>query len=172
MLQDQIKDKSEQLQFKELRREAAKNVHNYKECDKLTEQISVVKADRRRLQLKLTTLTRKQQKAEWYLAKKCTALKTTVPQPISPPFRLMSSSPEPRSPSSTPISQSSFSSSPSPRLPPTTTPISCHTPSPDLPPLTHSMPYSDGGSTSAVAASESGDTFILSSDESSCAVDS
>ena len=39
-----------------VRLEAAKNINNYKECDKLTEQMSVVKADRRRLQLELNTL--------------------------------------------------------------------------------------------------------------------
>ena len=48
-LQEQIKDKNEQVQYKDLRREAAKNVHNYKECDKLTEQMSVLKSDRRGL---------------------------------------------------------------------------------------------------------------------------
>ena len=100
-LRDQIEDKNEQLKYKELRRDAAKNVHNYKECDKLTEQMSVLKADRRQLQLELSALTRKQKKAEWYLARKRTALKVTAPQPNSPPWHFASSSPEPRSPCST-----------------------------------------------------------------------
>ena len=66
-LKEQIQDKSEQLKYKELRREAAQNIHNYKECDKLTEQMSPLKADRRLLELELAALTTKQRKAEWYL---------------------------------------------------------------------------------------------------------
>ena len=46
-LQKQIKDKKLQVQYKDLQREAVKNVHNYKECDKLMEQMSVLKSDLR-----------------------------------------------------------------------------------------------------------------------------
>ena len=67
-LKEQIQDKSEQVKYKELRREAAQNVHNYKECDKLIEQMSTLKADRRLLELELTALTKKQGKAEWCLS--------------------------------------------------------------------------------------------------------
>ena len=160
-LQDQIKDKSEQLQFKELRRDASKNVHNYKECDKLTEQMSILKADRRQLQLELTALTRKQKKAEWYLSKKSTSLKATAPQRNSN-LRFISSSPEPRSPSSsfsapqTPIScYSSLCSSPSPNL------------SPPPQPTHSSTPRSDSRTT-VLSTHDSDDTVVVSSDESSC----
>ena len=116
-----VQDKSECVQYKELRRDAAKNVHNYKECDKLTEQLSVLKSERRQLQLELATLTRKQKKAEWYLAKKRTARKV-ISQPNSPPLHFPSSSPEPRSPSTsistpqTPVSCCSNINSPPPTL--------------------------------------------------------
>ena len=122
-LQEQIKDKNEQVQYKELRREGAKNIHNYKECDKLTEQLSVLKADRRKLELELTVLTKKQNKADWYLARKIVPLKASGPQLNSPPLHFPSSSPEPRSPSSfsaphTPVSHgSNLTSTPSPQPP-------------------------------------------------------
>ena len=167
-LRDQIEDKNEQLKYKELRRDAAKNVHNYKECDKLTEQMSVLKADRRQLQLELSALTRKQKKAEWYLARKRTALKVTAPQPNSPPLHFASSSPEPRSPSSsfsaprTPVSRrSSLNSSPSPVLQ-----QACIL----LPPAHSSTSQVDGNNAFAPSPCESDGTLILSSDESSCDV--
>ena len=69
-LEEQIKDKSKQVQYKELRRDSARNVHNYRECDNMTEQLSVLKTDKRRLELELLALTRKQKKAEWYQATK------------------------------------------------------------------------------------------------------
>ena len=77
-LQEQIKDKNEQVQYKDLRREAAKNVHNYKECDKLTEQMSVLKSDRRGLELELAALTKKQKKSEWYFNRTSTPLKVSA----------------------------------------------------------------------------------------------
>ena len=162
-LQEQIKDKKEQVEYKELRREAAKNVHNYKECDKLTEQISILKADRRRLELELTALTKKQKKSEWYFNKATTPLKVAAPQQNSCiSWRLPSSSPEPQSPLSvsaprTPTSSgNSFHSTPSPRV---------------LIPV-HSRfgrsPQSDDKDHSGMESShESEDTAILSSDESS-----
>ena len=53
-LKDKIKDLSEQLHYKNLRRVAAENVHNYKECDKLIEQMSTLKHERHTLELELT----------------------------------------------------------------------------------------------------------------------
>ena len=77
-LQEQIKDKKEQLEFKELRRDAAKNVHHYKECDKLTEQMAELKAGRRQLEQELAALTKKQKKSEWYFNKTSTPLKVSA----------------------------------------------------------------------------------------------
>lgn len=117
-LQEEIKDKTEQIEYKELRRDGAKSIHNYKECDKVTEQMSLLKADRQQLQLELATLTKKQKKAEWYLAKKSNPPKVMALP--SQPFRVPSSYPEPRSPSSvfsapsTPSSRHTSYSSPTP----------------------------------------------------------
>ena len=89
-LQEQIKDKNEQVQYKDLRREAAKNVHNYKECDKLTEQMSVLKSDRRGLELSPRSRRVVLQQDEYSFESFC----------CSPSFHLPSTSPEPTSPSS------------------------------------------------------------------------
>ena len=56
-LEEQIKNKNKQVQYKELRRDGARNVHIYRECDNLTEQLSVLKTDKRRLELELLALT-------------------------------------------------------------------------------------------------------------------
>ena len=58
-LEDQIKDLTDTLSYKEKRREKASNVHNYKECDELTQQISQVKSERRLLEKELEQLKRK-----------------------------------------------------------------------------------------------------------------
>ena len=108
---EQIDDNDEQIKYKELRQEGAKNLHNYKGCD-------VLKADCHRLQLKLTTLKKKQNKADWYLSRRQKGASSCHK---SPPCQGLSSSPEPRSPSSgfsapqTPTSHhTSVASSPSP----------------------------------------------------------
>lgn len=62
-LKEQIEDKSEQIKYKELWREGAQNMHNYKECDKLTEEMATLKSDRRQLELELAILAKKQKKA-------------------------------------------------------------------------------------------------------------
>ena len=158
-LQEQIKDKNEQVQYKELRREAAKNVHNYKECDKLTEQMSILKADRRQLELELAGLTKKQKKSEWYFNKTSTPLKVPAPRlNSSTSWCLPSSSPEPQSPLS----------SSAPRTP-TSSGSSIHfTPSPRVPVHQHICSLSDDNDESRMLSPhESDDTMILSSDESS-----
>ena len=52
-VRDRIKDLSDQIGFKEKRRECASAVRNYKECDTLTEQMSVLKTERRQLETEL-----------------------------------------------------------------------------------------------------------------------
>lgn len=69
-VRDRIKDLSDQIGFKEKRRECASAVQNYKECDALTEQMSVLKTERRQLETELTLLTKKQSKSAWYHKKK------------------------------------------------------------------------------------------------------
>ena len=156
-LQEQIKDKKEQVEYKELRREGAKTIHNYKECDKLTEQISVLKADRRRLELELVGLTKKQKKSDWYFNK---TTKVSVDQRSSRTFRrLPSSSPEPQSPLSisaprTPTSgTSSFHSTPSPRV--------------QIPVQPRRSTQSDESDDSAMLSPRERGAVVLSSDDSS-----
>lgn len=60
-LNEQINDMTDQLGYKEKCRESANNICNYKECDKLTEEMSQLKADRRQLEV---ALTKKQKKIE------------------------------------------------------------------------------------------------------------
>lgn len=65
-IQDKTKDLNDQIGYKQKRREAAINVRNYKECDKLTEEMSELKSQKRKLETELTLLTKKQQKSSWY----------------------------------------------------------------------------------------------------------
>ena len=69
-LEDQIKDLTDTLSYKEKRREKASNVHNYKECDELTQQISQVKSERRLLEKELEQLKKKSQRSHSYKQKK------------------------------------------------------------------------------------------------------
>jgi hypothetical protein len=48
-------------------------VHNYKECDQITEQMSELKVERRRIEIELEGLTKKQKKSKWYHATKKTS---------------------------------------------------------------------------------------------------
>ena len=167
-LEDQIKDMSEQVQYKELRRDSARSVHNYRECDNLTEQLSVLNTDKRRLVLERLALTRKQKMAEWYQAKKRTLQRHS-------PFQHLSSSPEPRSSSSgfsTPLTSAfhhSFTSSPSPSPSPspshTQIPPRFLTPSPTYPfPLPH-YSFNLLPANALLPVYVSDDTVELSSDE-------
>ena len=121
------------------------------ECDKLTEQLSNLKAERRHLQREITALRKKQKKADWYLARKNNPQKSLVQ---SPQPSLQSSSPEPKSLSSnlsapqTPSSQSS----PSPLFP-----------TADSSPLPQS--YSDAADATAPSPCPSVATVMVSSSD-------
>ena len=69
-VQDRIKDLSDQIGFKEKRREGASAIRNYKECDTLTEQMSALKREKLQLEVELSSLTKKQSKSAWYHKKK------------------------------------------------------------------------------------------------------
>ena len=70
-IQDKAKDLNDQIGYKQKRREAANNVRNYKECDKLTEEMSELKSQKRKLETELALLTKKQRKSSWYYKIKC-----------------------------------------------------------------------------------------------------
>ena len=69
-IKDKAKDLSYQIGYKQKRREAANNIRNYKECDKLTEEMSELKSQKRKLETELAMLTKKQRKSSWYYSRK------------------------------------------------------------------------------------------------------
>ena len=58
------------LNLKTSKGDAASNVRNYKECDELTKQMSILKNEKRLLDTELSALTRKQKKSVWYKKKR------------------------------------------------------------------------------------------------------
>ena len=75
-LQERIKDITDRLGYKEKRRESASMVRNYKECDQITEQMSELKCERKRLDIELASLNKKQKKSKWYFNKKSSRSKS------------------------------------------------------------------------------------------------
>ena len=69
-LQEDIKDIADQISFKEKRRDVASNVHDYKQCEDLTEEIMTLKAKKRQSELEYSALIEKQKKSNWYKSKK------------------------------------------------------------------------------------------------------
>ena len=65
-LQVRIKDLSDQIGFKEKRRDQASAVHNYKQCDELSEQILSLKADKRKHEAEHKLQAKKDKKSKWY----------------------------------------------------------------------------------------------------------
>ena len=68
-LKEDLKDLCDQLVFKEKRREQATMSRNYKVCDQLTEEMSVIKKKKRTCEQELHLWERKQQQANWYKQK-------------------------------------------------------------------------------------------------------
>ena len=102
-LQEQIKDLTELIEYKEKRRDSAKTVHNYKECEKLTEQMFETKAQRRKLEIELKLLNKKEGKSRLYKTKRSTSTNREL---MSPPTM------SPRNPFERRASYSSISPSP------------------------------------------------------------
>ena len=69
-LEEDIKDLTDRLFFKEKRRNQASNSRNYKLCDQLTEEMSAIKQQKREREAELRGLTTKQKQALWYKQKK------------------------------------------------------------------------------------------------------
>ena len=63
-INDQIKDLSDQISYKEKRREQAVNVHDYKQCDMLTEQMLELKSERRKVNIELAQLKKRQKRSQ------------------------------------------------------------------------------------------------------------
>ena len=90
---EEVKDKREQIKYKELRRGSAKRIRKSKECDKLTKQISVLKGDIRQLELEIKINTKKTEKSKWCQGKKVAQLPTLSPEPNSSSSNFFSSVP-------------------------------------------------------------------------------
>ena len=69
-IQERIANIKNQLGFKQKHRESAQISHNYKECDKLTKQMSMLKSEKRQLEDELSSLQRKERKSKWYFSRK------------------------------------------------------------------------------------------------------
>ena len=65
-LEEDIEDISDQLNFKEKRREQAIFAKNYKLCDQLTDEMSSLKKQKREYQNELVLWKKKQKQANWY----------------------------------------------------------------------------------------------------------
>ena len=69
-LEEQIANLSEQISFKEKRRQQAEAVRNYKMCEEITEEMRIVKKERQELQGELKLFKDKERKATWYAQRK------------------------------------------------------------------------------------------------------
>ena len=83
-LQEDIKDATDQIQIKEKRRDIAATAHQYKDCDRLTSQISLLRQKMRERKSELAQLQKKQRKSTWYRKKRSASDTDVMPSPISP----------------------------------------------------------------------------------------
>ena len=65
-IEESIKDIDDEISFKEKRQSQAATVHDYRQCDEISEWLSSVKEKRRLLQHELNLLRKKDMKAKWY----------------------------------------------------------------------------------------------------------
>ena len=65
-LEEDIANLDQQLLFKEKRRQQSENVRNYKFCDEITEEIGIVRQQKRKISEELRIFREKQRKAKWY----------------------------------------------------------------------------------------------------------
>lgn len=79
-LEEQIKDISDTIKYKEKRREQASAVHNYKLCEDLTDEMGTLKAKRRECETEIKQWQRKQKQSNWNQKRKAVA----KPIPVSP----------------------------------------------------------------------------------------
>lgn len=65
-LKEDIANIDQQLIFKEKRHQQAEGIRNYRVCDEITEEIGLVKQQRRKLSDELNMYRKKERKAKWY----------------------------------------------------------------------------------------------------------
>ena len=68
-LEDELKNGSERIAYKEKRREACEGVRNYKTCDEITEEIGEQKKQQQVLQAEFREFSKRDKKSKWYTQK-------------------------------------------------------------------------------------------------------
>lgn len=101
-LEDELKNVSERIAYKEKRREACEGVRNYKTCDEITEEIGELKKQQQVLQAEFRELSKRDKKSKWYTQKKVSKMSSISSggESASDTFRKISPSPIPISDSS------------------------------------------------------------------------
>lgn len=96
-LREDIQDIDDQIKIKEKRRGIASSSHQYKDCDRLTSQISVLRQKLREHKTELSILEKKQKKSVWYKRKKSGSDTSTSPASVvvPTPSSSLSRSPSP-----------------------------------------------------------------------------
>ena len=78
-LEEDIKDATDQIKIKEKRRNLASTAHQYKDCDRLTSQISMLRQKLRENKSELIQIQKKQRNRKWYKDKRSQPNKSTTP---------------------------------------------------------------------------------------------
>ena len=65
-LEEDLKDLTDRLHFKEKKRHQAEMSRNYKVCDEITEDMSALKNKKRESEIELKFWLRKVQQSNWY----------------------------------------------------------------------------------------------------------
>lgn len=84
-LEKDINKTSQQIKLKEKRRSIASAAHQYKDCDKLTSQISQLRFKLRGYETELRELRKKERKSKWYKDKRRASDSSTTPLPGTTP---------------------------------------------------------------------------------------
>lgn len=157
-LQEDIQDVGDQIKIKAKRRDLAAASHQYKDCDRLTSQISVLRQKLREHQTELNRLEKKQRKSVWYQNRKSRSDVSPSPSPVP------GSSSMPCGSNSEVLASKALFHSPPPLMSPNE--CSRHVSLSSSSPVTSPSPIPSPVQSSPVTDSEH-DTMILSSEEDS-----
>ena len=119
---ENISETNRRIEIKEKQREQLSIVHNYGDCDKISEEITSLMQKRFQLQIELNSLQCKQQQSDWYKRKKSSKKKAGLDNfsdsegsaTCSAGDRSSSFAPPSRSPTPVPVCERKISQSPTP----------------------------------------------------------
>lgn len=103
-IEEDCKDLNDRISYKEKRIRACENISDYKKCDELKEEISVLKQQRRELKAELKRIMKSNYQSKWYFQKR--AKEASLTESDASLDRSRSTTPLP-SRSTTPLPQSS-----------------------------------------------------------------